>query len=70
MGYNRAISKLPKPLFQSESKCKAIGAFAQKGCGLNTVPSFSSCEVLGLGNGLLISSHYIALAYGLKKSNV
>ena len=64
------MSKFPKPLFQSEAKCKAIGAFAQKGCGLNTVPSFSRCEFLGLGNGLLISSHYIVQAYGLKKSNV
>ena len=64
------MSKLPKPLFQSEVKCKAISAFAQKGCGLNTVPSFSRCEVLGLRNGLLISPHYIVQVYGFKKSNV
>ena len=64
------MSKLPKPLLQSEVKCKAISAFAQKGCGLNTVPSFSRCEFLGLRNGLLISSHYIVQVYGFKKSNV
>ena len=64
------MSKLPKSLFQIEAKCKAIGAFAQKGCGLNTVPSFSMCEFLGLGNGLLISSHYIVQVYGFEKSSV
>ena len=34
------MSKFPKPLFQSEAKCKAISAFAQKGCGLSLCPHF------------------------------
>ena len=45
------MSKLPKPLFQSEAKCKAIGAFAQKGCGLSLCPHFQGASFWDLEMG-------------------
>ena len=53
------MSKFPKPLFQSEAKCKAISAFAQKGCGLNSKHCALIFKVRVFGTRKL---HYIVQA--------